>query len=54
MAQAVIIDVAIAAVLLLPLIWELDGIWYSILVAESMAVAFTALFLLLKRHRFAD
>ena len=44
----------VAAVMLLPLYWELDGIWYSILVAESMAVAFTGLFLLLKRHRFRD
>lgn len=42
----------IAAVLLLPLVWELDGIWYSILVAEAMAVLTTLLFLILKRKRY--
>ncbi|MBQ4598672.1 MAG: MATE family efflux transporter [Clostridia bacterium] len=35
----------IAAVLLLPLIWEIDGIWISIVVAEVMAFVVTMLFL---------
>ena len=39
----------IAAVLLLPLVWELDGIWMSIIVAEFMAVVVTAIFLIAKR-----
>jgi putative MATE family efflux protein len=42
----------IAAVLLLPLIWELDGIWASIVVAEGMAVLTSALFLMLKRKKY--
>lgn len=41
-----------AAVILLPLIFELDGIWYSIVVAESMAVTVTVFFLIIKRKRF--
>lgn len=35
----------IAAVLIFPLIWKVDGIWLSIVVAEMMAVAVTVLFL---------
>ena len=42
----------IAAVLILPLIWEINGIWISIVVAEIMAVAATLLFLFLKRKRY--
>ena len=42
----------VAAVLLLPLILGIDGIWWSIVVAEGMAVFFSALFLILKRKRF--
>lgn len=34
----------IAAVLLLPLIWEIDGVWISIVVAEVMAAAISAFF----------
>lgn len=39
----------VAAVLLLPKLWELTGIWMSIVVAEFMAVVLSAIFLLLKR-----
>ena len=39
----------IAAVLLLPLVLELDGIWLSIVFAETMAVLVTMVFLLAKR-----
>ena len=42
----------VAAVLLLPLIWEIDGVWVSIVVAEFMAVVFSALFLVLKRKKY--
>lgn len=34
-----------AAVLLLPLLWGIDGIWISIVVAEAMAVVISAVFL---------
>ena len=42
----------VAAVLLLPLIWKVDGIWLSIVVAEIMAVAVTAVFLAIKRRQY--
>jgi len=42
----------IAAVILLPLIWQTNGIWISVVVAELMAVAVSALFLLLKRKKY--
>lgn len=41
-----------AAVILLPMILGLDGIWYSIVVAESMAVLVTAFFLIVKRRKY--
>ncbi len=41
-----------AAVLLLPLIWEINGVWISIVVAEVMAVALSAVFLVLKRKKY--
>ena len=42
----------VAAVMLLPLIWDLDGIWISIVVAEAMAVAATLVFLYAKRNKY--
>ncbi|MBO5283803.1 MAG: MATE family efflux transporter [Lachnospiraceae bacterium] len=42
----------IAAVMLLPLIWGLDGIWFSIILAEVMAMLVTVLFLILKRKKY--
>ena len=42
----------VAAVLLLPLRWGIDGIWWSIVVAEVMGVVFSALFLVLKRKKY--
>ncbi len=41
-----------AAVLLLPLIWKIDGVWMSIVVAEVMAVALSAVFLVVKRKKY--
>lgn len=42
----------LAAVLLFPLIWELDGIWLSIVGAEVMSITATVLFLIGKRKRY--
>lgn len=42
----------IAAVLLLPLIWGINGVWISIVVAEFMAVTFTVVFLIVKRKQY--
>ena len=42
----------VAAVLLLPLIWQTDGIWISIVIAELMAALTTVLFLAIKRKKY--
>lgn len=42
----------IAAVLIFPLIWEVDGIWFSIVAAEIMAVVVTAIFLKAKQKKY--
>ena len=42
----------IAAVLVLPLIWGIDGVWISIVVAEFMAVVVTLIFLFCKRKKY--
>ena len=42
----------IGAVILLPLIWETDGIWASIIVAEVMAFAVTIFFMIIKKKKF--
>mgnify|MGYP000762803335 FL=1 len=42
----------VAAVLLLPTIWDIDGIWMSIVVAEFMAVVLAAAFLATKRRKY--
>ena len=42
----------IAAVLILPLIWGIDGVWISIVVAEIMAVVFSAIFLVIKKKKY--
>lgn len=42
----------IAAVLILPVFFELDGIWFSIVAAEVMAVSVTLLFLAAKRKKY--
>ena len=41
-----------AAILILPLIWGINGIWISIVVAELMAVVLTAIFLMIKRKKY--
>lgn len=42
----------VAAVLLLPLVMGIDGVWLSISVAELMAVVFSVLFLVIKRKKY--
>ncbi len=42
----------VAAVLLFPLLWGLDGIWFSIVAAELMAVLATIFFLLKKQKKY--
>ncbi len=42
----------IAAVVFLPMIWGVDGIWWSVVVAEIMAVVATLFFLALNRKRY--
>lgn len=42
----------VAAILILPGIFGVSGIWISIIVAEFMAVLFSALFLILKRNKY--
>ena len=41
-----------AAVLIFPLIWDLDGIWISIVAADVMAVALTLVFVFAKRKKY--
>lgn len=42
----------IAAVLLLPLLWGIDGVWTAIVVAEGMAAILSILFLFLYRKKY--
>lgn len=42
----------IAAVIIFPLIWGIDGIWISIVAAEMMAVVVTVLFLIGMRKKY--
>lgn len=42
----------ILAVLILPLLWGIDGIWVSIVVAELMATVLTIFFLMVKRKKY--
>lgn len=42
----------IAAVLLLPIIFGLDGVWWSVVVAELVALALTAFFLIKNRKKY--
>lgn len=41
-----------ASVMLLPLVLDIDGIWYSVVVAELMAIAMSAFFLVQKRKKY--
>ena len=41
-----------AAVLLLPLIWGIDGVWISIVIAEFLATVLTVILLWMKRSKY--
>lgn len=41
-----------AAVILLPLIFKIRGVWISIVIAELMAVIFSAMFLIIKQKKY--
>lgn len=41
-----------AAVMLLPLIWGIDGVWISVMVAEVVAVIISAVFVVAKRKKY--
>lgn len=42
----------VAAVIILPLYFDVDGIWWSIVAAECMAVITAGIFLIIKRRKF--
>ena len=42
----------VSAVLLLPLIFDINGVWISSVIAEVMAVVFSFLFMLIKRKKY--
>ena len=42
----------ITAVMLLPLLWGINGVWISIVVAELMAVIISVIFLVAKRNKY--
>ena len=41
-----------AGILVLPIFWELDGIWYSMLAAEALALITTFIFLIANRRKY--
>ena len=42
----------IAAVIIFPLLWGIDGIWFSIIAAEVMAVIVSVIFIITKRKKY--
>ena len=42
----------IGAVLLLPLVWELDGIWASVIIAEAAAAVLSVIFILANKKKY--
>jgi Na+-driven multidrug efflux pump len=42
----------VAAVLILPLLWGVDGIWLSVTAAEALATAVTAVFLVGMKKKY--
>ena len=42
----------VAAVLLLPLIWDLDGVWASVIVSEGLAMLVSASLILIHRKKY--
>lgn len=44
--------IQVAAVVLLPVLWGIQGVWISIVAAEVMAVMLSAVFLVIKRKKY--
>jgi putative MATE family efflux protein len=42
----------VAAVMILPMILGIDGIWYSVVLSEFMSMALSAMFLVIKRNKY--
>lgn len=42
----------VSAILILPIFWQIDGVWLSIVAAEFMAVVVSAIFLFAKRKKY--
>ena len=42
----------IGAVLLLPMVWEIDGVWVSVVIADLMAMTFSFIFMAVKRKKY--
>lgn len=40
------------AIMLLPLVWDIDGVWISVVVAEFMSLVLVGFFLIVKRKRY--
>ncbi len=40
------------AVILLPMLWKVDGIWFSVVVAEVIAVIISAIFVVVKKKKY--
>ena len=42
----------IGAVLLLPVVWEIDGVWISVVIADLMAMTLSFVFMAIKRKKY--
>lgn len=42
----------VAAVIILPIIWEINGVWISVIVAELMAVLLSGFFIIVKKNKY--
>jgi Na+-driven multidrug efflux pump len=42
----------IGAVLLLPMVWEIDGVWISVVIADLMAMTLSFIFMAIKRKKY--
>ena len=42
----------IGAVLLLPMVWEIDGVWVSVVIADLMAMTLSFIFMAIKRKKY--
>jgi Na+-driven multidrug efflux pump len=42
----------IGAVLLLPMVWEIDGVWISVVIADFMAMTLSFIFMSIKRKKY--